>query len=127
MRPFLYALAFALPPLVGCGAAGPVLLQADGARIDVFVTAGNRVLVDGEQLEPAVAREAVVAFAQTNPGAVVVLCASPASDPEIRAALMEETRGAVRTASDLLAADVSGAVDLPQRVAPPRIDESSCD
>lgn len=110
--------------LSGCaaGAAG----TTSGAQIAVFVTAGNRVLVDGLQLQPSAAREAVVAFARANPGAVVQLCASPASDPAIREALMEETRGAVRSASELLASGAGGERRAPDAVSPPRIDESSC-
>ena len=112
--------------LLVSGCAAGAASRADGARVNVFVTAGNRVLVDGLQLEAPAAREAIVAFARTHPGAVVQLCASPAADPEIRAALLEEARGAVRSASALLAAGANGPVDLPEAIAPPRIDESSC-
>ena len=109
--------------LAGCAASAPVSAE-DLPKLNVFVTAGNRVLIDGQQLKSMTAREAVTAFAQANPGAIVKLCASPVSDPEIREALLEEARGAVRSASDLLAASEGGPVDLPKRV---RIDESLCD
>ena len=109
---------------VGCATSTAAL--ADAPRIGVFVTAGNRVLVDGTQMEPSAAREAIVAFALANPGAVVELCASDRAEVAIREALKEEARGAVRQASALLAADGNGSVDLPNAVAPPHIDESSC-
>ena len=125
-RPLPAALLLAALASSAVGCATSTAALADAPRINVFVTAGNRVLVDGTQMEPSVAREAIIAFALANPGSVVELCASDKAEVAIREALKEEARGAVRQASALLAADGNGSVDLPNAVAPPHIDESSC-